>query len=28
VLSGGLGGCLVGQNCAPTEGLSCAEVRP
>ncbi|WP_163992039.1 hypothetical protein [Pyxidicoccus caerfyrddinensis] len=26
--SGGVRGCLVGQNCAPEEGLTCAEVAP
>jgi hypothetical protein len=26
--SGGVRGCLVGQNCAPGEGLTCAEVAP
>jgi hypothetical protein len=24
----GVGGCLIGQNCAPDEGLTCAEVAP
>lgn len=24
----GAGGCLIGQNCAPEEGLDCADVRP
>jgi len=24
----GLGGCFIGQNCAPNEGLSCTQVRP
>lgn len=24
----GLGGCFIGQNCAPDEGLGCAQVRP
>jgi hypothetical protein len=24
----GLGGCFIGQNCAPDEGLSCSQVRP
>ncbi len=25
---GGAGGCLIGKNCAPVEGLTCADVRP
>jgi hypothetical protein len=25
---GGWGGCLIGQNCAPESGLTCADVRP
>jgi len=24
----GVGGCFIGQNCAPDEGLSCTQVRP